>query len=604
MKIDVLLVGYRGYLGGAVHKFLSKDSHVRLTCRSISKPEDWSDVSDPRFLSQFKCIVYTTGCSGIHSAKRDPIDCIDHVLKFVQVIEALDPDYHRLIYVASASVYGNTHGQIVDEKTVLQKGRHMYDMSKHIIDKLVQSYKGEWFGLRLGTVNGSYMNLPARTDLLINRMWACDDRIDIHMPTTLQRAVLDIHDFVRAVFTLITLNPNQCHIPKSGIYNLCSFNATVDNIAQRVSRIMHKPINYVYENEAPSPYDFGMSTSKFQQTFEFAFTGTIGNIIHSLQILKEWEFTCPVCRSENIEMVTSCWPYVYVCSECTHMYCPYNTQFQPLVECDTIDANFVTRVLRSITKCTTRNDLSRSKTKNISIVHHQQSSQTQLEQLVLQKQKDSSINIVWLFDFLSCLKSGEALHKYMSTLDICDDALVVVSWSHMNTFYMGDPDIGCSQPMFFTPGSIKTLLDMYGIHVGHMRYYPDIYDGTMIVIGSRSRSNLGMITKPVATIDMSFFKLVSTRIRRDLETFLDSHRLDAHRTIVYYTIDNPIYHEYLAYLCDPYSSSVLDKNKKLTVIFKSEQDVQDMMNTCVIDDETVYIILRPELRIVTKKKFV
>lgn len=599
MKIDVLLVGYRGYLGGAVKKFLSKDSHVRLTCRSISKPNEWTDVSDPKFLSQFKCIVYTTGCSGIHSAKRDPIDCIDHVLKFVEVVEALDPDYHRLIYVASASVYGNTHGQIVDETTSLTRGSHMYDMSKQIVDKLVQSYKGEWFGLRLGTVNGSYMNLPARTDLLINRMWACADHIDIHMPTTLQRAVLDIHDFVRAVYRLVTLNPNQCHTPKSGIYNLCSFNATVDNIAQRVSRIMHKPINYINDekSEAPSPYDFGMSTSKFQQTFEFAFTGTIGNIVHSLQILKEWEFTCPVCRSEDMEMVTSCWPYVYVCSDCTHMYCPYNTQFQPLVECDAIDADLVARVLRFIIK--------HSK-KSISIVHHQQSSQTQLEQLVSQKccigDSMHTSQVVWLFDFLSCLKSGEALHDYMSALNISDDALVVVSWSYMNTFYMGDPDIGCRQPMFFTPGSMKELLDMYGFRVGYMRYYPDAYDGTMIVIGSRS--NLGMIPKPVAAVDMSFFKLVSTRVRRDLETFLDSHRLDASTTIVYYTVDNPTYHEYLGYLCDPYSSSVVNKNKKLTVIFKSEEDVQDMMNTCVVDDDTVYVILRPELRIVAKNKFV
>lgn len=287
--MEILLIGYRGYLGSAIRTGLESDDTTGVvTCVSSSDPV----LADREFLVRFHFIVYASGCSGVNSARADPVGCLAHVQRFVDLVGRLRDQ--RLIYLSSASVYGNTHGRVVDETdydtttdfTDHSDTARVYDVSKSLVDKImhladpsVTAAGVEWFGLRLGTVNGAFRSLPPRVDLLINKMWAAEGCITVGAPATLQRAVLDIHDLVRAVRTLVVA---PRHHAQSGVYNMSSFDARVDEIARRVSSILDKPVVYADDGSAPSPYDFRMHTAKFETAFGFRFEGTIDTIVDSL----------------------------------------------------------------------------------------------------------------------------------------------------------------------------------------------------------------------------------------------------------------------------------------------------------------------------------
>jgi hypothetical protein len=65
-----------------------------------------------------------------------------------------------------------------------------------------------------------------------------------------------------------------------GIYNLSSFNATVGEIAEAVSRKLGAEI--VDNGSTANAYDFALDTGLFEQTFDFTFKETPDTILNGL----------------------------------------------------------------------------------------------------------------------------------------------------------------------------------------------------------------------------------------------------------------------------------------------------------------------------------
>jgi nucleoside-diphosphate-sugar epimerase len=89
----------------------------------------------------------------------------------------------------------------------------------------------------------------------------------------ISRAMLGIEDLCRAVERCIEK-------PVPGIYNLSSFNATVGEIAEAVSRKLGAEI--VDNGNTANAYDFALDTGLFEQTFDFIFKETPDTILNSL----------------------------------------------------------------------------------------------------------------------------------------------------------------------------------------------------------------------------------------------------------------------------------------------------------------------------------
>jgi nucleoside-diphosphate-sugar epimerase len=129
-------------------------------------------------------------------------------------------------------------------------------------------------GLRFGTVNGWSPNL--RADVMINAMYDAANKQGKITVTNkhINRALLGIEDLCRGIAYCIER-------PTAGIYNMASFNATVEYIAATVAKELD--VQVVDRGVTANAYDFGLDTTLFQKTFDFTFTETPSTIVTSLK---------------------------------------------------------------------------------------------------------------------------------------------------------------------------------------------------------------------------------------------------------------------------------------------------------------------------------
>jgi nucleoside-diphosphate-sugar epimerase len=90
----------------------------------------------------------------------------------------------------------------------------------------------------------------------------------------ISRPILAIKDLASAVIEIINGSLSF------GIYNLASFNSTVEEIANVVNAMTGVVIEDL--GQQGEPYDFRISSKKFMDTYNFQFKNSIGNIVGDL----------------------------------------------------------------------------------------------------------------------------------------------------------------------------------------------------------------------------------------------------------------------------------------------------------------------------------
>jgi nucleoside-diphosphate-sugar epimerase len=202
---------------------------------------------------------------------------LNNVTNFTDLVAKLSFNGIPLIYASSASVYGNSEpGQLFTEANRQFIPVNNYDITKYTLDleaKIAISNGHTVMGLRFGTVNGWAPNL--RADVMINAMYdAARTQGKITVTNKhINRALLGIEDLCRGITHCIER-------PTPGIYNMASFNATVESIANTVAKEL--AVSVVDKGTTANAYDFGLDTTLFEQTFGFTFTETPATIVDSL----------------------------------------------------------------------------------------------------------------------------------------------------------------------------------------------------------------------------------------------------------------------------------------------------------------------------------
>lgn len=120
-----LIVGC-GYLGGRVaRRWLAVGDRVYAMTRRADRAAVWqteglnpvvADVTERESLGdlpQVETVLYAVG----HDARTGKSHNATHVAGLRNVLDALPPTFTRLIYVSSTGVYGDSHGDWVDEET-------------------------------------------------------------------------------------------------------------------------------------------------------------------------------------------------------------------------------------------------------------------------------------------------------------------------------------------------------------------------------------------------------------------------------------------------------------------------------------------------------
>jgi nucleoside-diphosphate-sugar epimerase len=133
-----------------------------------------------------------------------------------------------------------------------------------------------YYGLCFGTVNGWSWN--PRLELMLNSMYVAattKGKINLSNPKKF-RAILGIQDLCRGIEAILTTQA------PAGIYNMASFNSTIDELAKEVSDFTGAKINLLPDSPT---YSFQINSQKFESAFGFKFQDEAGDILQDLRKL-------------------------------------------------------------------------------------------------------------------------------------------------------------------------------------------------------------------------------------------------------------------------------------------------------------------------------
>jgi len=279
----VLIIGGNGYVGSRLRQVLAETYNVdSVDCCWYNYDEtslrtDYHNLTQ-EYLNNYDTVVLLAGHASVQSCNGNiQSPWLNNVTNFSDLAAKLSWKNIPLIYASSASVYGNSvPGQLFVESNKRFIPVNNYDITKYTLDLEAQVAMGHGqmiMGLRFGTVNGWAPKL--RADVMINAMY--DSAISQNKITVtnkhIRRALLGIEDLCCGIKACIER-------PEAGIYNMASFNTTVETIASVVADKLSVPL--IDKGSTANAYDFGLCTSLFEKTFNFTFTETPASIVDSL----------------------------------------------------------------------------------------------------------------------------------------------------------------------------------------------------------------------------------------------------------------------------------------------------------------------------------
>ena len=279
---NILIVGANGYIGSLLHKTLKLHQYKIFGVDSFLRNYNSQTIDDdiekisyqnlsPKFLDQFTDCIWLAGHSSVQMSSQDEQGALRNNL--YDLINFSNLFRGRLIYASSGSVYSRDKAEKADENFATLIPNNIYDYTKISFDNYIGASKAKAIALRFGTVNGYSPRM--RNELMINSMVNSSIKngyLEISNKNKF-RSILFIEDLIAAVLKIIETDVND------GIFNLCSFNASIEEIGETVAQKMNAKI----KNKHDSPtYNFMMDTSKFEKEFNFKFTGDIKKIIDNL----------------------------------------------------------------------------------------------------------------------------------------------------------------------------------------------------------------------------------------------------------------------------------------------------------------------------------
>jgi nucleoside-diphosphate-sugar epimerase len=274
----VLVLGGSGYIGTRLGPYLKALGHdvasVDIGWTGIQDPK--TVVKDYRNLSadvirEADAIILLAGHSSVKMCEG-PIASAwnNNVSNFVDLVGKMRRD-QQLIYASSGSVYGNGYNDIFQPI-------NNYDITKYVLDLEAQKFISDGYkivGLRFGTVNGYSDNL--RAELMINAMVykARNEGVISINNKYIKRPLLALSDLCGAMEAII-----EQPIPRTGIYDLCSFTDRVIDIAMEVCHATKADLQETPDRQGV--YDFDMKNDRFGREFDFQFKATRQSIIEEV----------------------------------------------------------------------------------------------------------------------------------------------------------------------------------------------------------------------------------------------------------------------------------------------------------------------------------
>ena len=297
--MEVCLIGSSGYIGSCLSQSLERFRLTKISARLA--------VYEPEFVRRFKIIIYLGGKS-TRLMKEDEIPLnVAEILSIAKMMTSTQ----LLIYTSTSAILEGHTG--ADENIQINEDLlDVYPRSMLEREKALRSLSIRSVGLRLGSVVG--LSPKQRSDRLHIQMLKSalfTGRIHVYNPFS-QRPILSMTDLTRCIDCLIE-NESLCGC--GDIFNVASYNTTVQVVASNIAALTGAEIVYHESDQQKMSKGFSIATLKFEDRFSFRFTSTDTSIMAELQerraeLIQSWKnpikktIPCFVCgHTELMEMI-------------------------------------------------------------------------------------------------------------------------------------------------------------------------------------------------------------------------------------------------------------------------------------------------------------
>jgi UDP-glucose 4-epimerase len=291
--LEVLIIGGCGYTGRVLLDSLSHSHNVdSIDLEWFGRVErnivlDAAEIAEGYYpINNYDVVILTAGHSSVSMCLNDRRGAFNNnVMNFEGILSQIQ-DHQKFIYASSSSVYSGI--SFANEEDYNSHPLTMLDCTKRMIDDLASISGKNFYGLRFGSVNGYSPNL--RSDLVVNAMQRSainEGKVYLSNPQAV-RPVLGTYDLCTAVYNIIESDSHP------GIYNLCSLNATMEEIAEGVA---YKYNAEIVQVSSDPTFSMSMSSDKFETTYKVRFDDTLEEILNSLEYSCESEgkrIECPI----------------------------------------------------------------------------------------------------------------------------------------------------------------------------------------------------------------------------------------------------------------------------------------------------------------------
>jgi nucleoside-diphosphate-sugar epimerase len=278
---NILVIGGSGYIGNRLVNHLSE----KFNCHTVDLnwfggptstfTQDYSTLT-PDLLGIYSHVILLAGHSSMAMCEYNWQGAWqNNIVNLASLIGKLNKN-QVLIYASSGSVYGNG-GLNRTENMSLASALVEYDLTKQIGEQIATGAVCKTVGLRFGTLSG-FANY-ARNDLMLNAMVISaktKNKIECFNGHN-HRSILGINDCVRAIESIISQSEL---LEQHDIFNLASFNGTVENFVDISSKLLDVPV--IKHEKITNTFSFELNCNKFIHKFNFSFTDTPNSIINSL----------------------------------------------------------------------------------------------------------------------------------------------------------------------------------------------------------------------------------------------------------------------------------------------------------------------------------
>jgi nucleoside-diphosphate-sugar epimerase len=274
MNNKILILGGCGYIGSALYIYL-KNKGFDVTSidlgwfgEPILNTKLDYDQLKKYYLDTFDVVVLLASHSSVPMCKVDRLGTLENnVRKFLTLTSKLS--HQKFIYASSSCVYDSFTDEATEDRVILPPKDDLA-MSKYIIDayapNLINNIYPEdnflYYGLRFGSVAGPSPNF--RTDLMVNAMSLSAKQNGYVNVSNREayRPILAMEDLCTAIEAIITTNP----IASPGIYNLCSFNSSIGDIASSIAKFHGVETKFTGDTKT---FSFTMSENKFSEVYNW-----------------------------------------------------------------------------------------------------------------------------------------------------------------------------------------------------------------------------------------------------------------------------------------------------------------------------------------------